>query len=87
LWILNALLLATAPIVAALMATVIVIAVKSVGRVMAVTGSIVVALLGFVVFGSFGSAPGTSVENVVTFESAGLLAFDQRSSAVQVAGK
>jgi len=54
---LNAMLLATAPLIAALMATVIVIAVKSVGRVMAVTGSVVAAMLGFVAFGYVGATP------------------------------
>lgn len=54
---LNAMLLFTAPLIAALMATVIVIAVKSVGRVMAVTGSIVAAMLGFIAFGYVGATP------------------------------
>jgi MFS family permease len=54
---LNALLLTTAPVIAALFATAIVILVKSVGRVMAVTGSIAAALLAVSVFGYVGATP------------------------------
>jgi hypothetical protein len=53
----NALLLTTAPVIAALMATAIVIVVKSVGRMMAVTGSIAAALLAVSVFGYVGATP------------------------------
>jgi hypothetical protein len=77
---LNAMLLITAPLIAALMATVIVIAVKSVGRVMAVTGSIVAALLGFVAFGYVGATPNQWNEG---FSAApGINALMARGSAV-----
>jgi hypothetical protein len=77
---LNAMLLMTAPLIAALMATVIVIAVKSVGRVMAVTGSIVAALLGFAAFGYVGATPNQWNEG---FSAApGINALMARGSAV-----
>lgn len=55
--VLNALLLVSAPIVAALLAASLVIVVRSVGRVMAVAGSVVAVLLGVALFGYIGPSP------------------------------
>jgi hypothetical protein len=55
--VLDAMLLSTAPIIAALLAASVVVVVRSVGRVMAVTGSAVALLLGISFFGYIGPAP------------------------------
>jgi hypothetical protein len=78
---LNALLLIAAPVIAAAMATAIVVLVKSVGRWMAVTGSIVAALLASAVFGYVGSTPWQFGEGFTA--APGVAAAAQRGVAVE----
>ena len=78
--VLDAMLLSTAPIVAAMLAASVVIVVRSVGRVMAVTGSIVALLLAISFFGYLGPAPGYL--NFGFQASPGIAAAAERNEAV-----
>jgi hypothetical protein len=82
--VLDALLLVSAPVVAALLAASMVVVVRSVGRVMAVTGSIVALLLAVAMFGYIGPAP--AYLNTGFTASPGILAAEERHAAVANAG-